>query len=42
MPDFSKLHQQAPMMKPREVQVTKPQEFKFKVDKRGEEHQKEM
>ncbi len=29
-------------MKPREVQVTKPQEFKFKVDKRGEGHLKEM
>ena len=42
MPDFIKLHQQAPMMKPREVQVTKPLEFKFKVDKRGEDHQKEL
>jgi hypothetical protein len=30
------------MMKPREVQVTKPIGFQFNVDKRGQEHQKEL
>ena len=42
MPDFKKLHQKAPINQPREVQVTKPLEFEFKVDKRGEEHVKEL
>jgi hypothetical protein len=42
MPNFQKLHQQAPMMKPRDVQVTKPIGFSFKIDQRGADHQKEL
>ena len=30
------------MMKPRDVQVTKPIGFSFKIDQRGTNHQKEL
>ena len=30
------------MMKPRDVQVTKPIGFSFKIDQRGADHQKEL